>query len=247
MTLVKYPIEQFFMRTLFVSSLLVCFMIQSNSGWAQSKITISAPDSLPFLAVWNNVAINQYPAYSITFREENGGKIPMHLSFPTRPDLAIQQTLTVKPQMAVVYEVSVVKGLHKLVPASENSYVFESLPPVPLPPSTPATDSTTQHTNDTFSSQALPSNDAYEQLKQAIAQQTFESRKLVLMTNYLQTEKLNVDQLRYLMAQLSLEDRKLELLRIALPSISDKSRLAEVTDEFLLDKNKEKARELLAQ
>jgi hypothetical protein len=49
------------------------------------------------------------------------------------------------------------------------------------------------------------------------------------------------------MAQLSLEDRKLELLRIALPSISDKSRLAEVTDEFLLDKNKEKARELLAQ
>lgn len=247
MTLAKNLIEQLHMRTLFVFSLLVCFMIQSNSGWAQSKITISAPDSLPFLAVWNNVAINQHPALSVTFREENTGKIPVQLSFPSRTDIAIQQTLTIKAQMAIVYEVSVVKGQHKLVPASENSYVFESASPMATPPFTPLNDSTSISDAAVSANANIPSNTAYEELKQAIAQQTFESRKLQLMTTYLQTEKLNVDQLRYLMAQLSLEDRKLELLRIALPSIPDKSRLTEVTEEFLLDKNKEKARELLAQ
>jgi hypothetical protein len=49
------------------------------------------------------------------------------------------------------------------------------------------------------------------------------------------------------MAQLSLEDRKLELLRLAVPRMTDKGRIMEVTEEFLLDKNKAKAREIVGQ
>ena len=246
MTLVSIRAVHTTMKTLHLIALLFIAALCHRSSLAQSKITIASADSLPFIATWNTTVLNQTPVYSITFREDNVGKIPVLMSFPTRSEITIQQTLVIKPNMAVVFEVSMIKGTYKLVPASENTYAFvNSTLPVAAPPATSNLDAVSS--TDSLQTGASASQEAYEQLKTAIAQQTFESRKLALIQTYLQNESINIDQLRYLMAQLSLEDRKLELLKMAIPKVQDKSRLHEVADEFLLDKNKEKAKEMVAQ
>ncbi|MEN9639266.1 MAG: hypothetical protein RLZZ262_1134 [Bacteroidota bacterium] len=244
MNLVKFTAQLTAMKIIRHFNLYFFLCVSCSIMTAQSKITITAPDSLPFIAVWKNVQLNQTPVYSVTFREDNAGKIPVTLSFPSHPQITVQQTILIKDKTAIGLEISVVKGQHKLVPTFENTYILET-PATPEIQKNAALDSlpTTATADSVLSS---PTNNAdYEDLKQDLTHQTFESRKLQLMINFLHQHSINVDQLRYLMAQLSLEDRKLELLKTALPSILDKTKLSEVTDEFLLDKNKEKARELI--
>ena len=210
---------------------------------AQSKVTISSPDSLPFIAVWNNVQLNQVPSFSITFREDMVGKVPVQLSFPSHPNLLVNQSVILKDQIATTFELDIVKGAHKLVPAAESSYTFST---INTPNQVPMNMESVVIDTLMLKAQANDQSD-YEALKTQIASQSFESRKLENIQTYLQTHTISIEQLRYLMAQLSLEDRKLELLRTALPFVSEKSRLNEILEEFLLDKNKSKAKEMINQ
>ncbi len=72
------------------SFLFLVLAAMACSTHAQSKVTISSPDSLPFIAVWNNVQLNQVPSFSITFRENIVGKVPVQLSFPSHPNLVVK-------------------------------------------------------------------------------------------------------------------------------------------------------------
>jgi hypothetical protein len=219
-----------------------CLLIQFGAD-AQAKVTISAPDSLSFIGTWNNAQLNQVPVNSISFRSDQLSKVPVQLTFPNQPAIQIMQTLNLKDQTAVSFELTKIKGAYKLVPASENTYTF----PKNSAAQTIAIESQPLQI-DTVAIAVTPIVQAdYEFLKTQIASHTFEVRKLEVMNQYLQDHSLNIDQLRFLMAQLSLEDRKLELLRLAVPRMTDKSRIMEVTEEFLLDKNKAKAREIVGQ
>jgi hypothetical protein len=219
-----------------------CILMQLIAA-AQAKVTITAPDSLSFIGTWNNAPLNQMPVNSISFRTDQLSKIPVQLTFPNQPSIQIMQTVNLKDQTAVSFELNKVKGAYKLVPASENTYVF--------PKNSVATAIVIESQPllvDTMSIAATHIDQAdYEFLKTQIASHTFEVRKLEVMGQYLQDHAINIDQLRFLMAQLSLEDRKLELLRLAVPKMTEKSRMMEVTEEFLLDKNKAKAREIVGQ
>jgi ABC-type nitrate/sulfonate/bicarbonate transport system substrate-binding protein len=54
-----------------------------------------------------------------------------------------------------------------------------------------------------------------------------------------------VDQLRYLISQLELEDNKVKILELAQPRIYDYDRAALIVDDFFLERNKNKVKELL--
>jgi hypothetical protein len=218
--------------------LFVLFTFHVN-GFSQTKVTISAPDSLPYIAVWNGVQMNQVALNSITFQEAVVSKVPVQISFPTHPEWNITQSIQLKANQAIVLEPNLVKGVPKLVPASEMSYQFTS--PTNALQNTPVVLDTVALEN------AQMELEAYEQLKIALNNQNFEARKMPLIESYLQQHWVNVDQLRFILAQISMEDRKLDILRQALPKVTDRSRLPEMMDEFLLDKNKMKAQELIRQ
>lgn len=65
------------------------------------------------------------------------------------------------------------------------------------------------------------------------------------MTAFAEQNCIRVEQLRYMMAQLSTEDSKLKLLKTASVHVFDKSRLSLVQDDFFLEKNKVKAKEII--
>jgi Domain of unknown function (DUF4476) len=219
--------------------LLFVFFTIALQGYSQTKVTISAPDSLPYIAVWNGVQLNQVAVNSITFQESISNKVPVQINFPSHPELNITQSIQLKANYAVILEPGLVKGVPKLVPASETSYQFTAsnkvVQNIPVVLDTLALE------------QAQLELDAYEELKIALSNQNFEARKMPLIETYLQQHVINVDQLRFILAQISMEDRKLEILRQAVPKVTDRKRLREMTDEFLLDKNKMKAEELIRQ
>ena len=54
-----------------------------------------------------------------------------------------------------------------------------------------------------------------------------------------------VDQIRYMLAQLALEDNKIKLLEVGKASIYDFDRASQIVDDFFLDRNKNKAKAIL--
>jgi hypothetical protein len=74
----------------------------------------------------------------------------------------------------------------------------------------------------------------------------FETRKLEVMKQFISNSCLRVEQIRYMMSQLSMEDNKFILLRESLNHISDTSNLYRTEADFFLEKNKARVNELLA-
>lgn len=80
-----------------------------------------------------------------------------------------------------------------------------------------------------------------DQLKGAI----FESKKLESMKSFVSTHCISVDQLRFLMAQLELEDNRFKLLEAGLNQIYDRDFLKTVEEDFFLEKNKQRVKALI--
>jgi len=91
------------------------------------------------------------------------------------------------------------------------------------------------------------SAELYQEMIQAVKENFFESRKLELMKNFISQNCVRVEQLRFMMSNLSMEDNKIILLKASNGRISDVNNLKKVEEDFFLQKNKAWVVEILNQ
>jgi hypothetical protein len=85
----------------------------------------------------------------------------------------------------------------------------------------------------------------FQTLKNELHALNFEVKKYEFLKSKLTENCFRVDQIRYMLAQLALEDNKIKLLEVGKASIYDFDRASQIVDDFFLDRNKNKAKAIL--
>lgn len=225
--------------------LILTFLVSFIHISAQTKVNIKAADSLKFHLFINDQPVNNIPCTSITLVEQPAGKTVYALTFPNNETLNINQNLTFKKNTSVFYEVGQSKTGLKLNLVSESVYT-------PLTKEVIKTEielqaELTEDAPELIETGNKITAQEFDRLTAAVKETHFEQKKLDKITNTLDSRTISVDQLRYLMALLDTEDSKLLLLTNLKNKISDPARLNSVSEDFFLQKNKEKVTLILAE
>lgn len=221
-------------------TLLGCALSAMN--YAQCRITVEAPDSLPFLFSVNETSVNQTPILSLTLDQHVSGKVNFKASFLHRPELSFSQVITIKKGTAINYAIERSRGSLKFILKSESVFQLPDIPHIGQPNEPLAADSL-----ETIHLGCFPVTDEEDFLDMVSAAdgQHFESQKLTTMSGFASDQCIRTEQLKLLMGKLSQEDNKLALLSAAKGHIYDPSQLNDVLSEFFLARNKSKAAELI--
>ncbi|MFN0032450.1 MAG: DUF4476 domain-containing protein [Flavobacteriales bacterium] len=221
---------------------------------AQCKLSIKAADTLAFILTLNDARVTNQPIVEITLNDLQAGKQVVTLSVPRNAGIAISQELNLKPHGAYYYEVARVKGKYKL------QLISESIASIPESNNeVMAIDSALSMHKDTLnvtvlSNETITNNTCahvattaeFELHMSELKRKPLDVLKLESMNHFVSANCINVDQLRYMMAQLSTEDHKLKLLQAASTHITNWQRLPSVEDDFYLARSKKKVREIVS-
>jgi len=228
------------MKTLIQSlavALVLAFNLEANS---QCRISVEAPDSLPFLLTLNETVINQAPVLAITFDQNLSGKVNFKAGFPRRPELSFSQVITIKKGTFMSFTIERSKGTLKFVLTGESEI---ALPEFTSEKSTEGDNPQTvsNHTG------CYPVADdlLYQSMLETVAAQHFESKKLEILSEFASTQCIRTEQLREMMGVLSQEDNKIALLIASKSHIYDPEQINDVLNEFFLARNKQKAAEII--
>jgi hypothetical protein len=244
---IHLSVKQLIKCTLILSMSLV---LLTSAMRAQCRISVKSPDTLAFRLKINETEINQWPCFATSFDFPQSGKVNVSVTFPSSPSNNFSQLLTLKKNYAYFYEVEKSKNALKLILKSES--VLESEPSItvlqettqnqePLAAETPE-DSLT---SSTAAGCGQPATEVrFQQMLEQVKESYFESRKLETMKVFLATDCVSVEQLRFMMSRLSMEDNKIILLRSAQGHVSDMRNIKKVGDDFFLQKNKAQVDEI---
>jgi hypothetical protein len=211
---------------------------------AQCRISVKSPDSLAFRLKMNETEINLWPCFATSFDFPQSGKVNVSVAFPSNPSNNFSQLLTLKRNYAYFYEVEKSKNALKLILKSES--LLESEPSIALVQDTGQNQElvSDESPEDSLSLSASsgcgqPATEVrFQQMLEEVKESYFESRKLETMKSFLASDCVNVEQLRFMMTRLSMEDNKIVLLRSAQGHVSDIRNIKKVGDDFFLQKNK---------
>jgi hypothetical protein len=228
------------MKTLIQSLAIALLFVCDLEAISQCRISVEAPDSLPFLLTLNETVINQAPALAITFDQNLSGKVNFKAGFPRRPELSFSQVITIKKGTFMSFTIERSKGTLKFVLTGESEI---ALPEFTTEKST-AGDSPQTASNHTG---CYPVADdlLYQSMLETVAAQHFESKKLEILSEFASTQCIRTEQLREMMGVLSQEDNKIALLIASKSHIYDPEQINDVLNEFFLARNKQKAAEII--
>ncbi len=236
---------------LFAMTICLTTFMQTS---AQSRLNIKSTDSLDFVLTVAGNDINIAPCLSIGFNHNYSGKTTVSARFPNCAQQPVTAVLNLAKNSSAFYELSFVKGTLKFVLTSESSLepstkLIHETQTIPLAQSDPATTGLALDTSQAIEINAGCSTaiteQEYIQLKTELKAIHFESRKLELMTQFCSAHCLRVEQMRYLLSQLEMEDNKISLLRACIANIYDISRISQFEDDFFLEKNKVVVRKII--
>jgi hypothetical protein len=228
-----------------IIALLMGFALIPAYSEAQSRLTLSASDSLAFMCSLDGNAVNSAMLSSLTIPGIAAGKHQVKVTFSNGS--SHEQSLTLKDRMHHSYLFSENKGMWKFVISSEASYQPAALTGLPVDTDSTVVVETPAEVYDGTTGCPVPcSSQEFDLLKTELGNTFFEIKKLEKMKSFALTTCLRVDQLRFMLVQLEVEDNRLQLLEVAMNSVYDTSRLPLVLDDFFLEKNKERARTIIA-
>jgi hypothetical protein len=231
------------LKKISVAFLLSIALMQAT---AQCRISVKSPDSLAFIINIGETMINQWPCLGASFDFPQSGKINAKVSFPSHVELNFAQAITLKKNYSHFFEVEKSKGAFKLVLKSE-SLLEKALPVSPMADSQSATmaqnnNTSIAETDSTASNSsgcgAPADQSAYEKMLADVKEGYFETRKLETMKSFINSNCVSVEQLRFMMSKLSMEDNKIILVKHARGHVSDVRNIRKVEEDFFLQKNK---------
>lgn len=225
---------------------------------AQSRLSIRAADSLAFMLILGETNFNSLPCLSVTLDMNDNPAQAVTLKVPSHPEIVITQSLVLKKNTAHFYEIEKKKGKWKLVLKSESTIELSPAGPVTEADVSPVQESATspQAMNETpdqpADSTAQKGNcaapvsvEVFEAMIREVDQNVFESRKLEVMKNFVSSSCIRVEQMRYMISRLSMEDNKVILAKAGIPHIYDLNNLYRIEEDFFLEKNKARVHELI--
>jgi hypothetical protein len=194
-------------------------------------------DSLAFILFINEEQIVNRPCTEISLDEVAAGKT--NLQALLRNGTEINQTVVLKPNTHVFYELRQIKNNLKIVLSSEVSSTANST-------STAQPSATERAEEPTIIGCLDPvTTSEFDRMKLEVADRKFEEDKMKLMQSLIMNYCFEVSQIKELLAKLDLEDDKLQLLMSTKGHVHDLHHIAELSDVFLLQKNQEKAKNFL--
>jgi len=224
-------------------TLLVLLFCGINAS-AQTRINIKAADSLDFILTFNEQKVNNIPCISITLDEQPSGKVGVSLAFQYYESLNFTQIVTLKKNTSVFFEIGSTKTGFKLNLVSESAYYPMQKNVVNI--NATADEETIVGQKETLELSNNITIQDFDKLTSEVKETHFELKKLDKIKTYLDSRMLTIDQFRYLMALLDTEDSKLVLLANHKNQIVDSAHLSSLVDDFFLQKNKEKAQQILS-
>ena len=188
----------------------------------------------------NEIAVNQIPVLSLTLDQPASGKINFKADFPGRPELSFTQVIAIKKNTSLEFSIERSKGTLKFILKSESEMIFPDM-------SLKNQDSDTTKTAGSNHTGCYPVADdsAYQAMLASAESQHFESKKLSVLSEFASTHCIRTEQLRTMMAMLTQEDNKITLLLASKSHIYDPEQIRDVLNEFFLDRNKQKATEII--
>lgn len=229
-------------------SIFTMLLVGQENMLAQSRLTVKAADSLDFILYINEVAANNTPCLSLTIDKLPAGKVTLRATSDISQTLDILQTITLKKNSSAFYEIEKSKGAFKFVLKSESTLTIldPKSPEISETKIAETIDSTaSESSSDSDGCVGFTSQEEYKTMLSEVNNAYFETRKLEVMKQFISKSCLRVEQIRYMMSQLSMEDNKFLLLKESLSHISDTTNLYRTEADFFLEKNKARVNELL--
>lgn len=231
------------MQRLFVL-VLTCFIGLVAS--AQTKVAFHAPDSMTFILIIQDTPINTVHASDITLIWPVTGKTKVKMDFLNPAMTDFEQFVEFKPAMFQEFEIRKVKNKMQYFTVAESPFALMAAPvstdsTMSEMPAVPVSAEYAGQTN----CQSPISDVDFQSLKNELHALNFEVKKYEFLKSKLTENCFRVDQIRYMLAQLALEDNKIKLLEVGKASIYDFDRASQIVDDFFLDRNKNKAKAIL--
>lgn len=231
------------MQRLFVL-VLTCFIGLVAS--AQTKVAFHAPDSMTFILIIQDTPINTVHASDITLIWPVTGKTKVKMDFLNPAMTDFEQFVEFKPAMFQEFEIRKVKNKMQYFTVAESPFALmvapvstdstmSEMPAVPVP---------AEYAGQSNCQSPISDVD-FQSLKNELHDLNFEVKKYEFLKSKLTENCFRVDQIRYMLAQLALEDNKIKLLEVGKASIYDFDRASQIVDDFFLDRNKNKAKAIL--
>jgi len=219
-------------------------LIELSAG-AQSKVAFHAPDSMTFVLSLNDATVNNLPVSDITIVPVISGKTKVKMTFANTSVGTLEQTLDIKDKFFLEYEVRKVKNKLQFFLLAESPLLITSAMDSSLTADSLATQAAVPEYSG-ISKCSSPLNEVdFAHVKSELSKCSFELTRLDYLKKAIPDQCWKVDQLRYLLSQLDMEDNKLKVLELAKPSIYDFDRAQTITEDFFLERNKIKAKAIL--
>lgn len=236
------PVVKHAMNGIVPAILVLLFTPTMLAG--QVRLTISAPDSLAFTLRINGEQVNTLALASCTVPGLSAGKLLVQLSFAN--GTTHEQSLTLKDRVHTSYALVESRDSWRLSISSEVAYTPAQATGLIATAAAPSSDPAAKDVEIIEAGCPQPcSPEDFETLKRELGNTMFEMKKLEKMRSFAMLTCMRVDQLRYMLAQLEVEDSKLKLIEASKSNVYDTSRLELVLNDFFLEKNRERARTLL--
>ncbi len=224
----------------------VLFTICLNT-FGQSKIAFSGADSLAFLVQMENNSVNNIYCTDITFFVTTPGKTKFNISFSNTNVKSLEQVIDIKANTFTQYEIRVAKGKTQLFLIAEAK--LTEITAIPLAEETTGLSDTTIIIETPYDGRKACDNPVsaveFESIKENLSKIGFEFKRFETLKGVVGFNCLTVDQLRYLLSQLELEDNKVKITELAKEKIYDYDRAMLIVDDFFLERNKNKVKSIL--
>jgi len=229
-----------------ISAAIFVFFI-SVLAFSQTKLSISAADSLAFQLSINNQKINTIGCSDMTLIPVTSGKTLLKVEFSNPLIPAFEQSVELKPLMFQQFEIRRPKNKFLLFQIAE-SKIADSLN-VLLNPATTDLDDVTPIEEERYvgvkKCEEPMTTEEFNALKKNLESQTFEFKKFELLKDAFSIQCVTVEQLRYAITKLELEDNKVKIVELSKDNIYDFDRASSIAEDFFLERNKNKVKSLV--
>ncbi len=233
------------MKRFFTCFMILCAFKQMES---QSRLTVKASEGFDFVLTVNDVTANISPCLYITLDKITSGKTSVKATIPSQPQIIITQTLNLKKNSSAIYEIEKNKGVFKLMlrsetvltPSTNDNTNMSDIP-------TDTQEISTLEIKGPGGCESVVDQDTYDAMIKEVSDNFFESRKLEVMKAFVQQRCLRVEQMRFMISKLSLEENKIDLLQVGIKNVHDPVNLKRVEEDFFLEKNKVRVHKLVSE
>jgi hypothetical protein len=222
-------------------SVLLSLQIQAQFA----ALNLSAPDSCAFKLYLDDQPANHLFCNAITLQGLEARKTLIKVEFSDSRWTSTTQSIVLKPNMRQDYFVQIVKGLPKVIFSGENvNRSISNAVPTELSNSVPVIAIVPEYAGELGCSSPLSDED-FDNWMGDVDESVFQSQKTEQLTKRSDITCIRVEQLVDCLKRLDSEENKLTVLKYWSGSIFDSDNKSQLTRQFILAANQEKARQLL--